>query len=362
MELRTIPRVKSLPYHLRLLASSISHTELLLPKAPPPLLVTVNLTENCQAKCRSCNYWMARRVDTITTQRAKDLVAELVDQGIKYFRVLGGEPLLRRDLFDILAVVPKNAFAKVVLGTNGLLLGKFAGQVNDSCFTNITVSLDAVGRTNDFLRGIDGYYDLVLRNLDLIRGKRIKIASVLTRYLADDIDTLLRLCKERGYDHDICLPNRRMPFSATDEIMDDLWPSPAQADKVLDALERHGMISRPIAEGARRYIRDGTYPEPVCVLGYVQVIIRANGDLHLGCHDLRPVGNIRQSTLSDIFRSSVAADTAKQMYRLGFAKCPCSWQVDRAYSHPLESLPYIGKRLATAALRPSDEESGVAPN
>jgi MoaA/NifB/PqqE/SkfB family radical SAM enzyme len=129
--------------------------------------------------------------------------------------------------------------------------------------------------------------------------------------------------------------------------MADLWPSEEEAEKVLDRMVAGGMISRAIAQGSKQYLKTRVYPEHRCVLGYVQLIIRANGDVYLGCHDLEPVGNVVHDSLGRILSSSAAAETARRMYALEFDKCPCGWQVDRAYSHPLSILPYIGKRLTT---------------
>lgn len=339
--------VDGLFYNLRLGLSSISGSNLFLPKLPRPLLATVNLTENCCSRCVSCSYWRTRSDDAISTARAKQLIHEIAAANFKYLRMLGGEPLLRSDLFEILREVPRQTFSKIILGTNGLLLDKHANAVNHSCITNLTVSLDGIGDTNDRLRGIKGYFKKILRNLELVKGKRIKIASVATKYLANDIEDLIRLCRERGYDYDVCLPNRSLPFSSTDAELDALWPSPQDGDRIFETMRREGMVSADIAKGSRRFLRENKYPETTCILGYVHALIRANGDLYMGCHDFAPVGNIVDTSLAQILASDQAAETARRMFRLDYPKCICNWQVDHVYSSPLTALSYIRKRLTT---------------
>jgi MoaA/NifB/PqqE/SkfB family radical SAM enzyme len=301
-------------------------------------------------KAVSCTYWRTQSDDAISTLRAQQLMHETAAAGFKYLRILGGEPLLRKDLFDILDEIPRQSFSKVILATNGLLLHQHADAVNRSCITNITVSLDGIAETNDQLRGLKGYFQTVLRNLELIEGKRIKIASIATKYLANEIGDMIRLCRERGYDYDICLPNRALPFSSTDDELDDLWPSPQDGDRIFGAMAREGLVSAAVAKGSRRFLRDNSYPVSTCVLGYVHTLIRANGDLYIGCHDLEPVGNVLDSSLAEILASDRAAETARRMFRLDYPKCICNWQIDQVYSSPLSALSYVQKRLSTRPL------------
>ena len=73
-----------------------------LPKEIHPLSLHLKLTENCQARCVSCDYWKTRWKDEITTERAVRLIDEVVDLGIGTLRLTGGEPLIRKDLFEVL--------------------------------------------------------------------------------------------------------------------------------------------------------------------------------------------------------------------------------------------------------------------
>lgn len=54
----------------------------LLPTTVRPLSAHVKLTENCQAKCISCDYWKTRWQDEISTDRAVELLNEITDAGI----------------------------------------------------------------------------------------------------------------------------------------------------------------------------------------------------------------------------------------------------------------------------------------
>jgi len=144
----------------------------LLPSEVRPLSAHVKLTENCQARCISCDYWKSRWQDAIGTDQAVDLVNQIGAAGIRSLRFTGGEPLLRRDLFTILKKADTSRFKSIILQTNGLLIRKLHNEINASPISKICVSLDGLKQTNDQIRGIQGYFDLALEGIQLLRGKR----------------------------------------------------------------------------------------------------------------------------------------------------------------------------------------------
>src|SRR5262249_47457737 len=128
----------------------------LLPATIRPLSAHIKLTENCQAKCISCDYWKSRWQDVIDTERAVELLNEMHALATRVLRITGGEPLLRKDLFHILKTANSSRFKRIVIQTNGLLIKKLHKDINASPITNVSVSIDGLKHTNDLIRGIRG--------------------------------------------------------------------------------------------------------------------------------------------------------------------------------------------------------------
>src|SRR5271154_6813413 len=145
-----------LPYLTRVWIGS-QFAQSLLPARVKPLSASLKLTENCQAKCVTCNYWQTRWEDGLNTEKAVDIINRLGQFGIRYLRFTGGEPLLRRDLFQILQKADMRPFQRVTLQTNGLLLKKLHHEINASPITKVAVSIDGLEASNDVIRGIRGY-------------------------------------------------------------------------------------------------------------------------------------------------------------------------------------------------------------
>lgn len=341
--------IRRLTYSGRIAVSAMTRGAYVLPRANP-LLATLNLTENCQSRCLMCDYWRQSRPILIDTERAVSLIGEFASLGIPALRFLGGEPLLRRDLFAILERVHHLPFRRFILATNGLLLVRLSDKVNRSCITNITVSIDGYGDDHDAVRGVPGGFERITEGLKLMEGKRIKVVALVTSHLARSIDQLLLLCSMNRWHFDIVLPSVDLPYAKSPHSvagLEGLWPSEREAEKILTKVQDEGHISPALARAAREYLVERVYPQGVCALGYVQLQVRANGDLLTGCYELKPLGNVLTQSVEEILGSAEYQERLRRMLRMDCPGCVCGWQISYLAQRPLGSLQYIRSRMAT---------------
>lgn len=337
-------------YEARLMLACWANTSVPLPGRIRPHVATLNLTENCQSRCVMCDYWRTKTSNAIDEARARSLVDEIRSLGVGTLRFLGGEPLLRKDLFSVLEHTRRLGFDRIVLATNGLLLDRFADEINRSCVTNLTVSVDGIGDNNDRIRGIPGHFDRVLSNLRLIKRKRIKLATLVTSTLAQDINALIDLCRARGYLLDLNLPSFDLPYTdshRTHRNLAQIWPSPDDVHAILEAMVGAGFLTESLATGCHEYLVDRRYPIRHCVQGYFALLIRANGDVTLGCYEQHPVGNVLSETLPEIMASMRRHEEAKAMFQLECGRCVCGWAISHVFRHPISNVGYALKRVAT---------------
>ena len=103
---------------LRIKSAALLSTKF-LPRKLDLILVSLKLTENCQSRCITCDYWKKKWDDRISTNRAISLINdEIPALGIRNLRFTGGEPLLRKDFFDILREMRSSLYKNIVLQTN----------------------------------------------------------------------------------------------------------------------------------------------------------------------------------------------------------------------------------------------------
>lgn len=335
-------------YFARIMASVKTGGVIPAPRTARPVLATLNLTENCQSRCLMCDYWRETQRNVINGERAVSLIQEFRSIGVTSLRFLGGEPLLRKDLFSILERVSDTRFKRVTLATNGLLLGRLSQEINRSSITHITVSLDGYGKGHDEIRGVPGGFDVIVEGLTRITGKRIKVAALVTRSLSEEIDALLNLCSHKGWNFDLVLPSFDLPYARQTQsvaALEELWPSPSEARIILTKVQAHGYMSSSLAEAALNYLIHRVYPQEACVLGHIQLQVRANGDLLSGCYDLKPIGNILDQSVAEILGSTEYRQRLRQMLAMDCPGCVCGWQISYLAQRPLGSLPYVIRRM-----------------
>ena len=341
------------PYLTRVwMGSKIS--EKLLPATVRPLSAHVKLTENCQAKCISCDYWKARWQDAIDTDRAVELLNEIDALGIRTLRLTGGEPLLRKDLFQVLNKASTSRFKRIVIQTNGLLLKKLHEQINDSPLTHVSVSIDGLKQTNDVIRGIRGYFDLAMEGIKLLRNKRVAISVTLNRMSARELRTLAEVARSAGAEVEFNLLSRSL-FFLKNADMDSLWPERSDVPEIVRFV-RHD-LKRPAYEVdyISKYYNNEPLQEPPCVLGYLQVFVLSNGDVLTGCYPLNPVGNILRDKLANILQSEAYARQSAAMIRRECPGCTCGVESSLAMKYAGSSAFFHLSRL-----RQSPNKSGEA--
>ncbi|MGH3501421.1 MAG: radical SAM/SPASM domain-containing protein [Nocardioidaceae bacterium] len=315
-------------YQARLwLASNVSPR--LAPRRVRPSDASIKLTENCQARCVTCDYWKHHATDHIDADAAVRLIARLGELGVTTLRFTGGEPLLRRDFFDILHAIDPGPFTTIGMQTNGLLLRRFAEKINASPITHVSVSVDAVGDRNDEIRGIRGYFKRAITGLNLLKDKTRIIAMTLNQVGADDLEALIDHVEDLGGYLACNLPDNRLYFLHDAELA-GLWPDERTSARIVETLA--GRLGTQFTHYERdyilRYLRQGSpslrEANPPCVLGYTTVYIASDGSVRSGCYVLPPLGNILERDIADILDAPDYRRRAQAMLRLECPGCACN--------------------------------------
>ena len=167
-----------------------------------PSLVSWNLTAACNLRCSHCYLGAGARADgELDTGEALAVVDELAGLGTEMLILTGGEPLLRRDLYDIARRAADQGLI-VVMGTNGLLLDDdVAVRLVASGVKGIGVSVDSVDADrHDAFRGLPGAWQGALRAVDACRaaGLQVVIQTTLKSDNLDELPQLVDLAKAKG--------------------------------------------------------------------------------------------------------------------------------------------------------------------
>src|SRR5713101_5107970 len=316
----------------------------IFPQPVRPLSAHLKLTENCQAGCISCDYWKSRWQDRISTDRAVELLNEIGAVGIRTLRLTGGEPLLRKDLFDVLRRANTSCFKRIILQTNGLLLNKLHNDINASPLSKVALSIDGLKESNDLIRGIQGYFDLGMEGIKLLRDKELAISVTLNRLSAAELGKLADMAHALGAEVETNLLSQSLSF-LKDADMSTMWPESSDVVEIVRFVR--DKLKRPAYEVdyVTQYYNKTTIAEPPCVLGYLQVFVLSNGDVLTGCYPLKPVGNILRDSFATVLASEAYSRQCVAMVRRECPGCTCGIESSLAMKHAASSALFEIKRL-----------------
>ncbi|MGE0876779.1 MAG: heme d1 biosynthesis radical SAM protein NirJ [Burkholderiales bacterium] len=165
--------------------------------APSGPVVIWNLVRRCNLACLHC-YSVSADIDfpgELGTADAMRVLEDLKAARVPALILSGGEPLLRRDLFDI-AGRARALGMYTALSTNGTLIDEpLAARIAAARFDYVGISLDGMEATHDRFRRCKGAYARSLSALRILRDLDVKVGVrfTLTRDNADDLGGLLDL-------------------------------------------------------------------------------------------------------------------------------------------------------------------------
>ena len=167
----------------------------------------ISVTDRCNLRCAYCmpekDYAWLPRQDILHFEEIGRLAGVFAGAGVDRVRLTGGEPLVRRNLPDLVAILARDARLRdIAMTTNGVLLAEHARDLRAAGLHRVTVSLDTLRA--DRFRALTRFDELdhVIAGIDAAAAAgfgALKIDSVVMRGVNDDeLADLLRFGRERG--------------------------------------------------------------------------------------------------------------------------------------------------------------------
>jgi radical SAM family uncharacterized protein len=162
-----------------------------------PFFCGHKLTYNCNLRCKMCPFWKRINRDS-TFDQEKTVLKQIYASGAVGVAFEGGEPLLRKDLVEILAF-SRSLPLHTSIVTNGTLLESRIDDLAPYINGVVYVSLDGLEKTHDAIRGVDGSFRKTVAGISAAQQKvPVTINTTVMAENVDEIDDLVRLAKELG--------------------------------------------------------------------------------------------------------------------------------------------------------------------
>jgi MoaA/NifB/PqqE/SkfB family radical SAM enzyme len=288
-----------------------------------PALGTLMVTYRCNLHCAMCDMPLKASTHAMSgrhefdTARFIDVIGEFARMGIPGIGFTGGEPLLRDDIFELMAETRRHGMI-AHLNTNGWLMGDVQAQrIIEIGVDSVNISLDgATAGTHDRIRQMAGSFDRAVKAVErLVSLKkkhgshvRIKTVAVLDETNIDEVPQMLALGKELGTDCIELIP--RQPFAAESGTAVMETELLAKVDALVAWLlrEKHGL---PLENSPAhlRLFHDSFagLPSPVrCSAGYNSLAVDCYGNLFPCVPWINwgtSIGSIAHARLADVWHS-----------------------------------------------------------
>ncbi len=288
----------------------------------------VSLTDRCNYRCTYCMPaeglpWLPRD-ELLTFDEIETLVRAFVALGVRKLRLTGGEPLLRRDLPELvarLAAIPE--LTDLAMTTNGHLLAELAEPLQQAGLQRLNVSIDTLDPGTFAALTRQGSLHAVLRGLDAADRAgfvHTKINAVVLRGLSETgLPPLAEFCSDRGYTLR-CI--EYMPIGTDEQWGPETWLPIAEVRDLLGKtwdLQMDTQRSEPGGGPAVRWLgRHRQQPERTLKLGLIAAV---SEKFCRDCNRVRlsSTGTLREClstqgalSLRDMLRAGAAPDDVQQ--------------------------------------------------
>ncbi len=197
-----------------------------------PNLMSFALTDSCNAQCKHCSFFdkeSKRKGSVLTLEQCRKVIMDAQTLGVSVINLLGGEPLMRSDIMEIIGSVNKD-LSTVIMFTNGWHLAEKADELKHVGLDGVYVSIDSANKNeHDRIRGKKDMFDHAIKGIKSAKkaGLSVGISCCITEedFLAGKLKQIIELGKKIGV-HEVlvfdAIPTGKL--KACESLMDnDQW-------------------------------------------------------------------------------------------------------------------------------------------
>jgi MoaA/NifB/PqqE/SkfB family radical SAM enzyme len=338
-----------------------------------PEILQIDLTHRCNLDCKMCNVrqYSVEESGELSKEEVLDLLSQAKKLGVTKLVLAGGEPLLRKDVFEICGYA-RNINIEPVIVSNGTLIDEnIVHTMMDNFNGTISISLDGLADTHDYLRGA-GSFNKTLEGIKRIvvcqkqrNTKRIHliVGLVITSYNYKDLIRMVELIADLKADGLYFVPLVRDNTDLHDTKANrSLWLKPAEINELAGILKEATAVagdkgvnleSKIPNDFIIKYFRGEIgFREWLCYGGLKNIFVtlcNPEGKKYYQpyvriCMEF--AGNVRKQKLRDIWFSSRAL---KARRKIKYCNSPCMQPCFPG------AVPNFYQKLLSSFLRPTKQ-------
>ncbi len=289
-----------------------------------PKVLTLVLTYRCQCRCVHCG--VSDNHEQASPELSTEEIMKLLDEAatigmIMQITFTGGEPLLRKDIFDLIRYSKKHRFFTKIDSNGALLETKSISRLKEAGLDRIGISIDHYrGEIHDQLRRYNGLFHNIMEVVKICASLKLSVYfqtyATHTNIRNGDLEKTIQLAKKTPVDK-----IKIQPIAILGSSM-KAWE---------DMLTSHDftLLHQMMARHTKAYV-ESEFLSPLEHKRFCRVNFKSN--IHVTCYgEVQPCcwfpasfGNVRKKTLKDILNFMYSSPDFKKL--LGLEGCLCSNQ------------------------------------
>ena len=269
-----------------------------------PLAAHMDITWRCNERCVHC-YLDHDGKGEMTTEEIKDILRQLADCSTFFLSISGGEPLLRRDCFEILEYARALRF-NVKLKTNAVMIGpKEAARIRKLGIEQVQISMYSHRpEVHDAITKLPGSLRRTTEAIRHLKANSVKVSvtDVLMKYNNRDVRGVKQLAKELGVN--FVVDPTITPMLSGDRSILSLGITQAELEEVMHSEELVGDVDEYCAPPSA--VDDDVLEGYSCSAGHSLAYISPFADVYPCVQFPMPCGSLRKQSFHEIWYGSPA--------------------------------------------------------
>ena len=285
-----------------------------------PIYMTLGITSGCNYNCKHCgnNSTIVKKSD-LKKEEIYNLLNQMIEMKLLKINFTGGEPTTNQYLIDYIRYV-KGLIPRITLTTNGsLITDEKAKELKNAGLNMAKISIDGLTKIHNEFRNSENAYEKAINAVKNFQkyGIEVRVQSTLTKYNKEDLLKLMEILSDLGVTHQTIVPvcpigraNKEMMLSKK-EYKEFIVMMYNKVIYLINKGTKTNFQIRPVFGARELFDSMKTTFETLSLKYSCEALkntmeIQPNGDV-VPCSFLSvPIGNVRKTTLSEIWVSDKA--------------------------------------------------------
>jgi len=287
--------------------------------------IFLTLTYRCNFRCENCAIWKLPKKKELTTKEWIDIAKNLEEwMGFGTITLNGGEPLIRKDIFEIVKKI-KNPNFYITLNSNGYIISeKTANAIVSSKINEVKISLYSLNKkTHEKLRGMPDAFNRAISAIDNLSQARekaksklvISIGVLVTYENLKEIPKMIEWAKSKNVSLILQSLDEEFEIQQIDTQKNKWWKNcrswPRDKKEVVKVFSEISVLKRrnypvlnspgQIEDMKNYYLNPNSALKTPCMVGEQNVIVDPYGKVRL-CFRGSFVGDLKKQEISEIWK------------------------------------------------------------